>query len=251
MTDNENYSDIWQTPCDAEIVDSNTTDSAQNENQYNLSTSDTTFSLQTELRTWALRQKITLSALNDLLCVLAKCGLSLSLDSRTLMQTPREVSSFLNVLPGEYFHNGILKPIERRLEFLNYNENEIQQVHFLINIDGLPISKSSTDCLWPIQIKVPELRNFIYIAGIYSGVQKPKCFNNFLAKFVEEMKEILINGIWYKNKKITAKINGFICDAPAKAEIACIKLFNAYYGCPKCIKKNLDGTCFLMKFMNL
>ena len=104
--------------------------------------------------------------------------------------------------------------------------NVLQEITFLINVDGLPISKTSTDCVWPIQIKIPELDNFIYICGIYYDPQKPKSFNDFLAQFVEEMKHIIQNGIGYKQKNIRTKIMGFICDAPAKAAITNIKLFS-------------------------
>lgn len=243
---NREFCDMWELPAEVENINYKTARSEEGPQEANEDANANTETyiknnftkmedLKTELRLWALRHNINLSAMNDLLHLLAKFGLSLPLDSRTLLHTPREVSVFSNVSPGEYFHNGILTPIKRRLEILNFKPNDFQEINFLINIDGLPISKSTTDCLWPIQIKIPELSNFIYFAGIYYGIQKPKSFNVFLAQFTEEMQGILENGILFQEKVIPVKIKGFVCDAPAKAEIAYIKPFNAYYGCPICI----------------
>lgn len=55
-----------------------------------------------------------------------------------------------------------------------------------------------------------------YFLSIYSA--KPS-MNTFLKAFVNELNEILCDGLAIGNKKVSFKIRCFICDTPARAAI--------------------------------
>jgi len=59
-----------------------------------------------------------------------------------------------------------------------------------INIDGLPISRSSKSQLWPILISVlnfKELINNVMAVGIYHGDKKPNSIEEFMNPFVLDL----------------------------------------------------------------
>ena len=59
----------------------------------------------------------------------------------------------------------------------------------------------------------------------------------YLGKFVDEVKLLEINGLSYDNCVYNIRINSFVCDAPARAFIKNIKGHSGYYGCEKCIQE--------------
>ncbi|EFN71874.1 hypothetical protein EAG_07199, partial [Camponotus floridanus] len=103
-----------------------------------------------------------------------------------------------------------------------------------INIDGLPLSKSSTSSLWPILGCVLPYKE-IFIIGAYYGPKKPTNCNEFLQDFVEEMIELANNGIFLCEKFYNIQIKQILCDAPAKAFILNIKGHSGYFSCTKCV----------------
>lgn len=67
-------------------------------------------------------------------------------DVRTLLGTPKSTPLKI-VPPGEYYHEGLVNELVRVLS--KYN---IENVNLTLNIDGLPLSKSSGQQLWPILV---------------------------------------------------------------------------------------------------
>lgn len=75
-------------------------------------------------------------------------------------------------------------------------------IELVINIDGLPISKSSGSQLWPILGSVFGFKD-IFIIGIYHGnSKKPESAHLFLERLVVESKHVIENGILFNNKKL-------------------------------------------------
>lgn len=98
------------------------------------------------LRTWAIEFRIKGNALTALLKILISVGMKhLPQDSRSLLKTPRivEVS---NRAGGQYWYNGIQKCLSRTFAKLSSN----LMIKLNINIDGLPLFKSSPVGFWPI-----------------------------------------------------------------------------------------------------
>lgn len=67
---------------------------------------------------------------------------------------------------------------------------------------------------------IPEMSQIEPIViAIWCGNGKPTVLNDFLDPFVNELNEILENGILINNYQITVSIRCFICDTPARAYI--------------------------------
>jgi len=87
--------------------------------------------------------------LNKLLQILKThcCHSDLPSDCRSLLNTPR-TTVIKEVYPGYYWHNSLENGIQ---DFLKYKGHLIKEtIELVINIDGLPISKSSSSQLWPV-----------------------------------------------------------------------------------------------------
>lgn len=63
-----------------------------------------------------------------------------------------------------------------------------------INVDGLPLSKSSSQQFWPILGLILPYDN-VFIIGFYYGYEKPINSNDFLKQFVNEAKDMCENDI--------------------------------------------------------
>lgn len=92
-----------------------------------------------------------------------------------------------------------------------------------LNVDGLPLSKSTGSQLWPIIMNLTVNKKLVEILGVYQGYEKPKDTNDFLAKFVEEAIPVVNNGFYHNGKKYVVEIASFFCDAPAKSFIKCTR----------------------------
>lgn len=184
------------------------------------------------LAIWALRHNLSHLALNELLTFLKSNVFSfLPVDSRTLLKTPR-IKSIKTVEPGEYIHIGLKNGINTLLQNLSELPNEII-INF--NIDGIPLSRSSSSCFWPILAQT-NISKKILVVGVYHGYGQPRSFNDFLRTFVDELKELTAE-FEFKSKHIQIKIGAFICDTPARAHVLGIKSHAAYSGCPRCAQE--------------
>lgn len=117
------------------------------------------------------------------------------------------------------------------------------------NIDGLPISKSSSSQLYPILCIINYVRatNNIFVIGIYHGYDKPSNFNVFLEDFVNESISLTLNGLILNGKPVSFKMSMFLLDAVAKASVLGIKGHNGYFSCSKWTQEGeyyRDRRCF-------
>lgn len=82
------------------------------------------------------------------------CFENLPKDSRTLLSTPRKCE-YKSVSPGKYFHFGIEQSIQEIVQQSpqaqrSFLASNLHQLSLQINIDGIPLNKSSTSQFWPI-----------------------------------------------------------------------------------------------------
>lgn len=73
------------------------------------------------------------------------CFSTLPIDPRTLLKTPRKQEVRL-VAPGINYHFGLFNSISNIITSTKNNDC----IKIIVNIDGLPISKSSPQQFWPI-----------------------------------------------------------------------------------------------------
>uniref|UniRef100_A0A2S2NIQ3 DUF4218 domain-containing protein n=1 Tax=Schizaphis graminum TaxID=13262 RepID=A0A2S2NIQ3_SCHGA len=155
------------------------------------------------------------------------------------MKTPK-LHEISNIGNGNYTHLGLktmLQPI-----LIHFKCHISTTLKLGINIDGLPISKSSKSQLWPILISITNckvLSKYVLPIGIYHGTKKPKCVNEFFNPFIIELLELLNNGLYCDGIVFKFEVSHFVCDAPAKAFLLNVKGHNAYFGCNSCIQ---EGT---------
>lgn len=184
-----------------------------------------------DLAMWATEHQISHVALRALLLRLKQhpCFSQLLLDPRSLVKTPRKQVTRI-VAPGTYYHFGLLKSV---LDVLTSIKDNIDRVNIAINVDGLPLSKSSSQQFWPILGSIIPYNN-VFIIGVYYGHEKPANPNDFLKDFVDEATDMCENGININGCNIQCRLQALICDAPAKAFVLCVKGHTGYSSCTKC-----------------
>ena len=193
---------------------------------------ETTF--RDELAAWAVA--IPAVHVNSLLEILKEHECfkhELPKDCRTLVRTPRNVN-VIQIAPGTYYHLGAQDEIVRLLQSIGFAGTAIS---LFVNVDGLPISESSTSQFWPILaiIRLKGLTQLPFAIGLYHGMQKPADSNEFLSTFTEEIGTLMSNGFQLGQKTIYIERVSFLCDAPALAYILQIKNHNARHSCRKCL----------------
>lgn len=195
-------------------------------------------SLKDSICSWALTFGISLVALTALLSILRFYHPDLPKDARTILKTNTQYT-IQNKVGGQYHYFGILSSIKRTLSQITDSLADCFTLKLQINIDGLPLFKSSRIQLWPILgllVSVP-MKEPVIIA-LFCGPNKPQSANEFFNDFVVELQE-LEKGFDFNGKRLFLNVDSIICDAPAKAFVKNIKPYNGYYGCDKCVQRGL------------
>lgn len=115
---------------------------------------------------WALRNDVPQSTLSDLVSVLQEFHPRLPKQARTLLQTGRMAASVKNIKRGEYLYFGILTHFQTIPTYVIHNVSDTTGLQ--INVNGLPLYKSSALQLWPILGKVPFEKE-PFVIGMFCG----------------------------------------------------------------------------------
>ena len=212
--------------------------------------SNTKESLADNLVRWYNEYNISHQALNSLLQILKPLDSSLPGDSRTLLSTKsKEIEK---IGSGEYMYLGfkenILKFLHCKFGSKEMKTGEVMQcgclvkelkVSLNINIDGLPIFKSTNTSFWPILCSC-IFNNCLceplqpFIVSVFYGHDKPE-INSYLQKCIAELSILLENGIIFENTSINVELRSIIADAPAKAFLKQTKSHSGYFACDRCV----------------
>lgn len=123
-----------------------------------------------------------------------------------------EIKSFGSKSKFVYF--GIARQLKR---ILNADLHDpAVPLYLQVNKDGLPLFKSSRNEFWPILGRIhfkPSIYKPFSIA-LYFGEGKPEDVNLYLQEFIEELNEILKNGVEIEEKLFKMKLMCFINDIP-------------------------------------
>ena len=189
-----------------------------------------------ELSNWAMKSNVSHSSLGELLQILVKYHPSLPKDPRTLLSTQKIIE--LKTIPGGfYYHFGIANGILMRSSHLKQLKHD--SINLQINVDGLPLFKSSSEQFWPIlgMIREESCTCKPFVIGLYSGKTKPTSPEDFLCDFVDEMMHLTETGIHYCGRIFRVSISAFLCDAPARAYVKQVNSHSGYSSCEKCTVK--------------
>jgi len=190
-------------------------------------------SLLDSLASWAIQFSVSLVALTALLSLLRVYHPELPKDARTILKTKMDYR-IQEKCGGFYHYRGILKALYNTLTQLIVSVADGFTFRLQINIDGLPLFKSTNMQLWPILgllLSVPMKEPAVI--GIFCGVKKPNAANDFLQDFTHELQQ-LQRGFDFKGKKVFIKLDSVVCDTPARAFVKNTKAHNGYHGCDKC-----------------
>uniref|UniRef100_A0A6P7GIG5 Uncharacterized protein LOC114339293 n=1 Tax=Diabrotica virgifera virgifera TaxID=50390 RepID=A0A6P7GIG5_DIAVI len=101
-----------------------------------------------------------------------------------------------------------------------------------VNIDGLLLFNSSGKQFWPILGLIKNICS-PFVIGIFCGTSKPEPLQLFLQE-LKDISSLMQHGLKYGNTVYEVKLYNFICDAPARAFVKCIKSHSGYSSCEKC-----------------
>lgn len=192
----------------------------------------------TRLTQWAISERVTLSSLGKLLVVMRthpalKCFLPK--DPRTLLQTPRTLC-MKPMGSGLFYYLGIADSLNALVAKHAIKVQTDQTVDLSVNIDGLPISKSTNSTFWPILCSLkslPAVKGKVFLVALFHGDHKPDP-DEFLSDFVNECTHLSSNGIVINSILCKFRVSMLICDTPAKSLVLATKRHSGYYSCPKC-----------------
>lgn len=193
---------------------------------------ETGSSLQSDLAQWVVSSQVTRESCNGLLRLLRKHGCQLPKDKRTLVKTPRSVN-ISQKCGGQYVYFGIEKALHT-VACGGLGCSSVLNVQ--INIDGIPLYKSSSTQFWPILCTVNHSQPLI--VALYLGKHKPSSVDDFLADFIQEANDLNTHGftcsICEVSRTFPFKLHSIVCDAPARAFIKNIKGHNSLSACERC-----------------
>ena len=106
-----------------------------------------------------------------------------------------------------------------------------------VNIDGIPLFKSSKTQFWPILGLFGKLR--VFIIAPFCGSMKPNSVTDYLEEFLTEIMKLKEEGIICDDKAYSFSVKAFVCDAPARAFLKCTICHTGYYSCERC---QIKGT---------
>jgi hypothetical protein len=193
--------------------------------------------LSEDLSRWVNAHNITHAAADDLLKVLIQHGHDqLPRSARTMLQTTRHIH--IQPISGmDYVYLGFEELLLLHLhKYVANVTDHLHQLELSLNIDGLPLFKSSGTNLWPILCAIHLEPAAVFPVAITSGKSKPTDLD-FMNDTLEEMSRLIDNGITFNGKQISVSLRSIVCDAPARAMVLATKLFNGYYGCERCSQK--------------
>ena len=116
---------------------------------------------------------------------------------------------------------------------------ENDSIYLMVNVDGAPLYNSTNDQFWPILVSFDMFHPFV--VALFRGKSKPMPVDHFLEDFLEEYSYLAAEGITYDDKNLTVNIKAFICDAPARCFLKCIKGHTGYNACERCMKENMNS----------
>ena len=159
--------------------------------------------------------------------------------ARTLLQTSRNIP--IQKKSGmEYVYFPLSEQLLRHLK--RHPVDTIRGTDSLeisLNVDGLPLFKSSGKNLWPVLCAIVNIKPVIVFPVVLTcGDSKPNDLE-FLEELINDLNNVLKNGVQDGERILSVTIRCVVCDAPARALVKGTKLCSGYYGCDKCAQKGM------------
>lgn len=241
---NELYEDInsnyhsGDSDCNNDCMSLTSNDACLKEVDSDCETSDQC--LPDQLAYWVNQFQVKQNAVDGLLKILRQSGYpELPATARSLLNTARVVK-IDNKSGMEYIYFPLADTLLKN--FHDYPSSLRESVDYLdlsLNVDGLPLFKSSRGTLWPVLCGIMNISPVkIFPVALTYGQSKPVNLD-FLSDTVKDLNTILKHGLLDGEKVIKVTLRCVVCDAPAKAFVKSSKLYSGYYGCDKCSQRGV------------
>lgn len=235
LCDISDYDDI-NIPCDNELINNVDHVNKLSCNIKQIDNRKNEVLLSSKVAKWAIQENITSSALKNLLSIIGEISgcKEIPKDPRILLRTPNNIVT-TPVGSGTYYYFGIEKTLNLFCVNHNINVQPNEEFSIAINIDGLPLSKSSNSSFWPILCSVKSIKvliKHVFLIALHHDSEKPT--NEFFKDFVNECILLSTNGILINSFRYPFRIFMLICDSPAKSFALGIKNHTGYFSCTKC-----------------
>ncbi len=198
---------------------------------------DTTPMLKEELSEWPSMFHVKHNATDALLTILKRHGhADLPQTARTLFDRSNKYE--VNTRDGvDIIKLTVSDQLSKHLsKYPTALTEHLQSLDLSLNIDGLPLFKSSNLSIWPVLCSINLTPACIFPLCLSTAASKPKT-SDFVSNTVQELAELIQNGLTWKGKCLNIQLRCVTCDAPAKAMVKCVKQFFGYYGCDRCTQR--------------
>lgn len=250
---NDNYNDSNHSNDDIDSIDSdhfnNSSDEHDNDDSESIPSDENSDHDQIELhfenkeeeeayfvktlRIWALESGLlSMRKLDSLLVALKPLFPSIPVSYKTLLNTPSNIE-IIEINGSQLWYKSIMANLNS-MNLENYLEI-YKRIVIDVNVDGLPLFKSSRQHFWPILGRLFGANNqpFVISLTLFQSTVVPD-LHQFLYHFVKEVDYLQKNGYLYNGERFEFCIKNFICDAPARSLIKGIVEHNAYFAYEKC-----------------
>lgn len=147
------------------------------------------------------------------------------MNSRTLLETPTSSPNTIRLSTGEFYYFSLEYALIHCLTCkIKHALKDGEKLKISFNIDGLSLFKSTKLQLWPI---LGVIKNFPgmppFAISVFCGAANQNHLIVFLNDFIVELNQLLTHGFHFGKNHFFIEIHSFVCDAPAKAFLKCIK----------------------------
>ena len=193
--------------------------------------------LEHGLIAWVNEFKIVHNAVDRLLRLLQHAGHRVPLTARSLLKTVKTVPTSVKS-NMDYVYFDTEKQLQKFVHQLpSDSRNILKELEISLNIDGLPLFKSSSTSFWPVLCAVQNVYPpKVFPLALASGEGKPSDLD-FLTDVVTDLKKLLIAGLQIDNRTVKIRLRCIVCDAPARSMVRAVKLYSGYEGCDKCVQR--------------
>lgn len=187
------------------------------------------FSLKESLAAAFIEAELGMNQIDIILRAIHLYHPEIPLSYTTLLDTPE--TGEIQVQPmtgGEYIGFDLKTDLQMLLM-----EQPIERFTLNINIDGVPVAKSTQWQFCVITCYVKELDQ-TFISGVYHGRHKPVDQDEFVKPFVAQLNYLMNNGLEYLGRNTPVILNNAVLDAIGRAPLLKIKHPSGFHSCHQC-----------------
>ena len=185
----------------------------------------------------AVKYNLPDGAVREIGQIMRDLGAEVPFDPRTILKRSRSRPD-----SEEFHHFGLVNGLSQKLA--RGISSKVSTIQIMINIDGIPLWKSSPISLRPILARIVNCHDKRpFPVSIHCGRGEPKCVLTFLEKFVEEMLLLEREGLDFNGNHYVVKLIAVVCDTPARKFVKQTKGHCGEGSCDRCIQSGRsDGV---------